>query len=63
MSFAPSFANYPIFTYPDSVKLISPSAAERDIDDNIKVWLKHSPQRCKLKGSRQSLNNNTEIVK
>ncbi|XP_031328595.1 uncharacterized protein LOC116176353 isoform X2 [Photinus pyralis] len=43
----------------DAVKAKQPQAVECDIEQVIKGWLKHAPQRCKLKKSKDTVESNT----
>nr|CAI5832348.1 unnamed protein product [Callosobruchus analis] len=38
---------------PEAVKLGDPSSTEKDIEDAIKIWLKHAPERLQRNGKQQ----------
>lgn len=36
-----------VLNFVDAVKLSSPNSTDREVEDAMKVWLKHAPERLK----------------
>lgn len=45
----------------ESVKSYMPGTTNKDIEDNIKIWLKHAPDRLKNKIQRNQRQNNQNV--